>query len=375
MRNDDAMIARNGTRHGSTPRRSALAAALALVLPLAFSATARAQVDNVETTDGKSVAGKILNEAYDHVEVQVKQGNTKRKIDWAEVSSIQYGGAPEFTDLVARLDSMAPAEALSALEKLKADSKLRPVLRQQVLFRIASLQMKKGDADSAIAAWQELAKAFPGGRYADATAYGIVEANLAKGSAAEAGKALDALAADAKAANLGARFDTTVSLAKARLLEAQNNLGGARAAYEAAEKAGNLAPDQAAITSLGIARCLQQAGEIGNAETRFRKLANSADSPRSVKAGAWNGLGDLQLEQGRKKRDADTLILALYAYLRGVVLYLPLDGEPTTEHRRALAGAAQCCESIAQIDSAAKQAYSAKAAEFREKRKRLYGDG
>jgi TolA-binding protein len=373
MRTNEYVIAAQSFRRAA-PRLRALAFALAPILSLTLATAARAQVDTIETSDGKSVQGKVLTEGYEGLEVQLKQGNTKRKIEWKEVNSIQYGGAPEYTDLAAKLDSMAPADALSALEKLKADSKLRPILRQQVLFRIASIQMKKGDADAAIAAWQDLAKAFPGGRYSDAAAYGVVESNLAKNAPADAAKALDALASDAKSANLGPRFDTTVSLAKARLLEAQNNVGGARAAYETAEKAGNLAPDQAAMTSLGIARCLQQAGELGDAETRFRKLANSADSPRSVKAGAWNGLGDLQLEQGRKKRDTELLTLALLAYLRPVLVYLPLDGEPTTEHKRALAGAALCCESIAQIDASAKQAYTAKAAEYRERRKRLYGD-
>lgn len=358
----------------STARRARVwfAGALACVLAVALARNARAQNDTVETTDGKSVAGKVLNEAYDHLEIQLKQGNTKRKIEWREISAVQYGGAPEYTELVAKLDSMAANDALAALDKLKADTKQRPVIRQQVLFRIASLQMKAGDAANAVGAWQELLKAFPGGRYIDQIAYGVVEAQLAKGNAAEAAKALDAVVADAKAANLGPRFDTTVALAKARLLEAQGNFAGAKAAYEAAEKAGGLPPDQAAMTSLGVARCLAKGGELGEADARFRKLVNSADTPRSVMPGAWNGLGDLLLDQGRKKRDTDVLIQALYAYLRGVVLYLPLDGEPTIEHQRALAGAALCCESIGQVDPTAKQTYGPKAAELREKLKKLY---
>jgi len=165
-----------------------------------------------------------------------------------------------------------------------------------------------------------------------------------------------------------------VSVLRARLLEAQGNVAGAKAAYEAAEASGNLNGEQAAFAGLGIARCLRLAGDLSGAEARFRKLVDSADSPRLVLAGAWNGLGELLLEQGRKKRDTEVLTLALYDYLRGVVVYLPLDGESTAEHQAALAGAALCCESIAQIDAnpTVKQAYSQRASELREKSKKLY---
>jgi tetratricopeptide (TPR) repeat protein len=342
----------------------------ALAGALLLGGRAAAQTDTIETQDGKNVTGKILNEAYDHVEVQIKAG-TKRKLEWSEVVSIEYGSS-EYTEAVGKLAAASPEDALAALEKLRADSKLRPVLKQQVLFRIASLHARRGDPSAAVAAWQELLKAFPGGRYLEQAAQGVVDASIAKGGGAEASKALDALVAEAKASNPGPRFDTAVTLIKARLLEAQGNAGGARAAYEAAEKAGGLAPDQAAVTSLGIGRCQQQAGDVAGAEARFRKLTSSADSPRMVQAGAWNGIGDLLLEQGRKKRDADVLTLALYAYLRGVVLYLPLDGDPTTEHQRALAGAALSCESIAQVDARVKQIYSQQAAELRERLKKQY---
>jgi TolA-binding protein len=330
-------------------------------------------VDTVETTTGQATTGKVLSEDYDGLELQIKPGS-KKKIEWKDVTNVQYGGAAEFTELVGKLGATPVAEALDAFGRFKADAKLRPVIKQQVLFRIATLQAKAGDFDAAAAAWLELATAFPGGRYLDQAARGAVDAQLAKGAPAEAAKALEAVAAAAKPGNPGPRFDTMVAVLRARLLEAQGNVAGAKAAYEAAEASGTLSGEQAAFAGLGIARCLRQANDLSGAEARFRKLVDSADSPRLVLAGAWNGLGELLLEQGRKKRDTEVLTLALYDYLRGVVVYLPLDGESTAEHQAALAGAALCCESIAQIDAnpTVKQAYSQRASELREKSKKLY---
>ncbi|MSR46846.1 MAG: tetratricopeptide repeat protein [Planctomycetes bacterium] len=340
---------------------------------LGSGAAARAQQDTVETQDGLSTTGKILSEGYDGLDFQHKPGS-KKTIAWKDVTNIQYGGAAEFSELVSKFSSTSAEDALGTLQKLKSDAKLRPVIKQQVLFRLAVLFAKSGDHDAASAAWQELVKAFPSGRYLDQAAQGVVDAHLAKGAPAEASKALEALGADAKAGNPGPRFDSMVAILKARLLEAQGNATGAKAAYEAAEASGTLSSEQAAYAGLGVGRCLRQLGDLSGSESRFRKLVESAESPRLVMAGAWNGLADLLLEQGRKKRDAELLTLAFYAYLRGDVVYLPLDGESTAENQAALTGAAICCESIAQIDAnpAVKQSYSQQATELRGRLKKLY---
>jgi hypothetical protein len=63
------------------------------------------------------------------------------------------------------------------------------------------------------------------------------------------------------------------------------------------------------------------------------------------------GLGDLLVEQGGKARNIDQLIDALYAYLRGVVQYVPAAGEPQGEYERALAGSARCFKLISQLET------------------------
>jgi hypothetical protein len=355
--------------------RSALRAvrgAAAGLLVLALAAGARAQSDELETKDGKKVSGTVQAANYGGLEIKPKNGKNQ-SVEWANVVRLKFGGSVEFTEVVDKIGSAGIDDSLAGLEKLKGDEKLRPVLKQEVLFLLASLKGRKGDLDGSVAGWQELLKAFPTGRYLDQAVRGLVEAQIASGKAAEAGKALDAAANEAKAANPGPRFDLAVALLKARILEAQNDWKGALAGYSAVEKAGNLAPDQAEVASLGIAHAQQMLGQTAEAEQRYRKIATSDKAPRYVVAGAWNGIGDLYAKTGRDKRDTDQLTLALYCYLRGVTYLQPLEGEPTGEHVRALDSAAQVYDAMGQIDAEKKQAYNGKAADLRNQRKRLYG--
>lgn len=349
--------------------RGALAGAVALVL----AAGARAQQsDELETKDGKKVSGTVQKADYDLLHIKTKQGAVQ-KIAWADVARLKFGGSAEFNEVVDKVGSAPVEDSISGLEKLKGDAKMREPLKQEVLFLLASAKARKGDVDGSIAAWQELLKGFPSGRYLDVAIRGMVEGMLAKGQAAEAGKALDAAAGDAKAANPGPRFDAAVALLKARILEAQGDKG-ALAAYQGVEKSGNLAADQAAVASLGVARCMQAAGQNAEAEARYRKIvATPGDVPHYVLAGAWNGIGDMLLKTAREKRDTDQLVVALLTFLRGASQYVPLEGEPTNEHMRALDQAALACDSISQVDAANKQLYTQRAQTLRQQRTRLYG--
>lgn len=346
------------------PRRVVRVVA-ALAFASGFAAGARAQqTDTILTKDDKTLNVKVTAENYNNIEFQEKQA--KRNLTWDNVVSVKYGDK-EFNAVVDKIAAAPIADSLQGLERLLGDDKLRPVLKQQGLKLVASLKAQQGDWDGTIAGWQALLKEFPGGRFLDDATRGVVDACLAKGAAAEASKLLDQAVADTRSGNPGARYDATVALLKARILFAQGNFSGAKAAYDAADKAGNLAPDQKATASLGVAKCQQKAGQTADAESRYRALVTGPDTPRYVLAGAWNGLGDIYLDQGRKNRAPDTLIQALYDYLRGVVLYVPLEGEPRDEHVNAIQGAAACCDGIADLDPNAKQLYRQRAAALKQR--------
>src|SRR5262249_50456087 len=94
---------------------------------------------------------------------------------------------------------------------------------------------------------------------------------------------------------------------------------------------------------------LKREGKASEAEAIFRQAVGADGAPELLSA-AWNGLADLLLDQGKQKRDADTLLEELYAYLRGVVQYPPLAGAPTDEHERAIFGSSECFRYLAQLE-------------------------
>ncbi len=70
-------------------------------------------------------------------------------------------------------------------------------------------------------------------------------------------------------------------------------------------------PEVKAQADLGTARVLVAQGKSPDAETLLRKLVTQ-DLPGGVLAAAWNGLGDLVLDQGKKAtvKDADKFLEA-----------------------------------------------------------------
>jgi len=109
-------------------------------------------------------------------------------------------------------------------------------------------------------------------------------------------------------------------------------------------------PELVMEAKLALARCAQLADRGNDAQTKYREIV-AADAPNDVLAGAWNGLGDLALKDGIAKKDADGLKYALFAYLRGVVLYVPERGGTTDEYERALAGAYRAFRACGELES------------------------
>jgi tetratricopeptide (TPR) repeat protein len=144
------------------------------------------------------------------------------------------------------------------------------------------------------------------------------------------------------------RLVAEIGLLRAKVCQARGLVDEARTWFEASESNEALDSSQRAAATLGAARALQLQGHSDEANGRLRELVEQ-EAPPLVHAGAWNDLADVALEEGRQRRDADRITDALYGYLRGVVLYLPQPGESTVEHRRALAGAAQCFEYLSQL--------------------------
>src|SRR5262245_62173348 len=261
---------------------------------------------------------------------------------WKDVDSIRYGNAAKYQEAIDSFNSASPSHALPALEALAADDKLRPVLRHGVLFNLGITYKRLGNDDKAVATFEQVLKDFPKSRYLLQIGANLLSLYAAKGDAAGAAKALDPTLKGAT----GAQFD----FLRGRLLEEQKKYPDAERTFQGVVNAGGGDTDVQLAAKLAIARCAQKAERVKDAEDKYREIVK-ADAPNEVLAGAWNGLGELALARGTKSRDPEELRYALFAFLRGVVQYVPERGGTTDEYEHALAGSAKAFKALGELES------------------------
>lgn len=301
--------------------------------------------DTIKKKNNTAVTGKIKEETL--LGCQVVVSKAEIKIGWAEIKSIDYAGSPEFKRAKGYVDSGSFNDAIPLLEELKKKSDLRAVLKPHVLNLLGASFLRAGDADQAIATYSELFKQYPKCQFLVMGAgENLITAYLAKNKAADADAALKLLFEGAKAAGI----DTTaLNNLKGRVQEATGDYASAAATYK---QVFDSATDAAvkAQAELGIARCLFRQKKTAEAEAKYRSMV-SRDVPPLVLAGAWNGLGDIMYEAAYAKKDADLFTNALYAFLRGCVLYTPASGESTSEYEHAIRGAHDCFKALSEIET------------------------
>lgn len=323
---------------------------VALALAVGIPAPALAQsTDVIRFKDGQELSGSVRRQTYAGVEVSLGRGAT-RKLDWNEVLVIDWADSKAFDDAVDAAREGRIDAARNGFLTILEGAKLRRPLRQETLIRLARLEEDHGRTDDAIEHYRELLSNYPNGRYLDEAAEALIDGLIGKVALDDAAKSLSSILIEAKKADVDPRFDAVAGALRGRILEAKKSYASARAEYSRALVSDVLPQDIAARTRLGVARCLHAEGNPSEARTRYRALTNT-DASNSVLAGAWNGLADLALDEGIAHRDRNQIEIALFSYLRGVVLYVPSPGERTTEHERAIRGAAQAFDYISQLET------------------------
>ena len=365
-----------------TPSRAAAALlALLATAPAVLATGGPAQEkdkDTIQFKDGKTEPGLIKSEEYAGITFNPAKGPA-RTVEWKEVApnGITYAGSPEYQAAKDMLDSGKLAEALPLFEELLTDAKLRAVLKQNAEYYVAAIHQRTGDFDKAIEGYKKLVADFPKSRYLMEVGENLVASYAGKGDLAPAGKALDELSSAATSAGVEASFNSAVNVLKGRLLEEQKKYPEAQAAYGVAESATGVPQSVVQQARLGKARCMVALNKKSEAEQLLRAIVKE-DASNAVLAGAWNGLGDITLEEGKKgSGDSEKLLDALFCYLRGVVQYAPLPGEPVTEYKRAMKNSAQVCEFISQVEKNPdrKRVYKLRAQERADQYKKEFPDG
>lgn len=363
-----------------TQSRSPFTSLLALPLLLgALASPAAAQdKDTVQLKDGTTDTGLVKGEEYGGLSWQPAKGGA-RTILWNEIApnGITYANALEFQSARDEFDKGALPEALAKFEELLGDTKLRGVLKQNALFFTAMIHQRQGEYDKAIEGYKALVADFPKSRWLMEVGENLVLSHVAKKDVAGAGKALDELSAAATSAGVEAGFNSSVNVLKGRLFEEQGKFPEAQAAYGVVATATGVPSTVVQQARLGQARCFVALNKKSEAEAIYRKLV-AEDAPNTVLAGAWNGLGDLALEEARKgSADAEKLMDVLLCYLRGVVQYTPAAGESRAEYKRACKASAEVFKFISQVEKNAdrKRLYLQRATEREEQFKKEFPSG
>ena len=332
----------------------------------ALAATVAVAQDTVTLKDGKTETGRVKSADYEGLALEAK-GQTKT-LEWGQVASIAYKEPPqEYLSGRDAFDNGKWDEAIAFFDALKADAKLRAPIKQEAHFFAAQAQLAKNAWDPAIAALDALRKDFPKSRYLMEIGEGYVLAFSAKKDFAGAQKALDTMATDTAAQGVSAGFAAAISVLKGRLLEDQNKISEAAASYSLAEKASGVSLVVQQQARLGQGRCLIAQKKGADAEAIFRKLTGE-DAPNAVLSGAWNGLGDIWLEDAKTKSDAEQaekLLDAALAFMHSVVQYGPGPGENGRELCRGLEGSVKAFKGLAAVEKNAekKQTYTLRANE------------
>ena len=342
---------------GSTALRRVRVLAFAALIGLAGlsfagsgSTTPQQKEDVVKKKDGTEEGGRIKAEEYGGLQLDPAKG-TAHTIPWSEVAMVSYQNGEDFEAARDLANQGKYEDALAALSALlKPEAKLRSVVKQHVLFQVASAQLRLGKPDAALDAFKTLLKDFPKSKYLPDVADGLVVAYGAKGDLEGAKKALEELNSGAVTAGVESNFSAVVAVQRGRILERQKKWSEAFSAYNAAITTSGVTALATQLARLGQGRCQMEQNKTSEAEALFRKLT-SEEAPNMVLAGAWNGLADITKAEGRTKRDASVLLDALYMYLRGVVQYGPVPGESTSEYERALAGSAECFGYLSDVES------------------------
>ncbi len=329
------------------PAKRSVARALALlaVLPVGLALPQEEEEpDALTLTNEEVLVGKVAAEEFSGLKFE--SGGKTQAYTWDKVEGIEYGDAPDLAAAISAISAGRLEDARAQLEGLESFEKLRPVVRQEVLFHLGWIHQRTGQVDLAVAKYQELLDAFPNGRYLRLAADNLAACLIAKSDAAGALAALD------KLAKAGGDVQQEMELAKAQVLEATESFDEAKKIFESLQSAARAPVAQEA--RLGVARQMIRDGKKSEAETLLRQVVDQS-APPLVQVGAWNGLGQAFSEEGKAKRDSEKILDGLYSYLRGVVQFKPKPGEPTGEYERALAGAARCFRYISELEQNAER--------------------
>lgn len=362
---------------GRLNRRNICGTGLLLAACAMFSTGAEGQTD-LESTDTvffkdaakKPLKGRVASETFKEIVVVVEGG--KIPVTASNVDRIEYGTVPAYYDRAQeksrRGDWKEAAEQFrKALSEARNSDKR---FEQHCLYYWALCLTRMGQWADAIGKWEELLKQVPETRYFAEAYEELVRCELARGDAAAAKKRVEEGLAAAKGKGLADSKRWRLDLMGCEILEAQKKFLPAKDEYLGlARTIDKSDPVLAHLAKLRAARCLVELGQGPQAKQLCEEILRAKLTDAVVMAGTWNTLGDLHRMEAETKKNPSLLREALMAYLRGVVLYVPEEGQEPAEHQKALFWSAYCHDLLKDTinDPKAREVY-------RDRARDLYGE-
>lgn len=307
---------------------------LALWILLSLSSFILAQ-DTIYMKNGEtrncSVSKETLKECF------FKFQGVELKLNWSDISRIEYGEIPEeYTEAEAARSKGDYANARKLYgDVLKSKEKEYELWKDKATYGVALNFMQEGPTKSdseryytaADQQFQEIIKLGENSRFYGDALVGLVELKILQKQYDEAIKSAKKLG-DLR---LSSYWNLKADLYQCNIDFLKGDYKNAARRYDTLANRARKESDLIyALSLLGKGRSEKNAGDNRKAEEVFLEVIEKSTEIEAL-AGSWNGMGDIYWESGDFKN-------ALKAYLRTVVLY----PEIRQELPRALYFAGQC---------------------------------
>jgi tetratricopeptide (TPR) repeat protein len=288
-------------------------------------------IERDEHGEKKETMGSIRKESFNKITYIVPEsgGTATGGVPTLRVIEVQYDANSKPADFSKAEAAYEAGNWRSAAELLRKCLKLRDlreVFKQQAMYRLAVCHENLGAPDKAGTAYQELIIAFSDSRYLREAHEGIINSFLARGNYDDAMKAVTDTEKAVKPLRLEPAFMLKLEFLKGRIWEEKKMYADAIRQYQKAGAEPTL--EIAGEAKLGIGRCHMGNGKLQDAEDTYRKIVAEFTGTRAdyIKAGAWNGVGDVCLKRaeaipGVPPEKVQLFEQALWAYLRGVICW------------------------------------------------------
>ncbi len=348
---------------------------LAASLLLAASACALADGDILERKDGKflpAIKGDRPGEQDFKDSTHAVKDATADVVTYTfgEIKALQSMPAGEIAEIHLRASvrgtvfrgaekDMAQgnyADAAETFQKVGADPRAHPVVRQRALFNVALCRMNGGDAKGAVEAVEALLSTYSRSFYLKRALLLKVQANLESGDEAEGKKGIEQLLA---LPGLGEsdRLDVTLARINIDFNRAANatpvdraTVSKCREEYDRIVQQTAGKAEFSAVSNgaqIGSANCLLRLGEADKARAVFQRIAYDSKADEGLLARAFNGLGECFYGQN----NPEALREARRCFLRVRILYQ--DAATPNEVAKALYYAGQCFKDLGDLPPAA----------------------